>query len=780
MTQPRSQTPGLFGPIDDTQPKHSLVDARQSRIVRLAFETAGDNLFDYALPHELAHQVRLGQRVRAPLGRGNRPEIGFCVEFPQQSDVERVKNITEIIDPEPLLSAEMIELARWISQYYCCPLGVTLSAMVPAAVKHQIGLRPRSYVCLTESFLAQDDAFKNLRLSAPGRAIVDYLIALPHHGSTPVAIDDITQKLGCTAAPFKTLQKLSVVHLSQRQELPLPPGLERCSCFNTPGFPLNNDQTQALAQLLNIINQPTFNAVLLHGVTGSGKTEVYIRAIQAVVQAGGQALVLVPEISLTPQTVSRFLQRFECVAVLHSGLTNSQRHQQWQLIAQGKAQVVVGARSAIFAPLPKLKLIIVDEEHEPSYKQDKAPRYHGRDVAVKRAHLLNVPVILGSATPSLETYNNCKTKDHYHLINLPRRVLDLPMPKVHIINMKREFVERKGNHILSRALETELRRCLQEHHQAILLLNRRGHSSYLFCPSCEFVVTCPNCDISMTLHKRRRDGKEQAWMMCHYCLHSTRVPTVCSVCGKKLLRISPGTQHAEEELARKMPDVRFCRVDSDSIKPGQYERILSDFAAGKYQLLLGTQMIGKGLDFPNVALVGVINADTALNLPDFRSSERTFQLVAQVAGRCGRAADTGRVIVQTFLPDDPAIALSCQHDYEAFAQGELRIRESCEMPPYHRLARIVLRDTKLNKVESAAAQLRQAIDTLLPGLSAPLAIRGPMPAPIATIENYHRYEILLKAAQPAPIHQLLSQLRTDHLPKLPVHTIVDVDPLNLL
>jgi primosomal protein N' (replication factor Y) len=545
---------------------------------------------------------------------------------------------------------------------------------------------------------------------------------------------------------------------------------------------LNADQWAAEARLEQFIEEDTFNAVLLHGVTGSGKTEVYMQAIEKVLRMGRQALVLVPEIALTPQTVQRFMRRFTHVAVLHSGLTNLQRHQQWRMIADGQAQVVVGARSAVFAPLERLGLIVVDEEHEPSYKQDTTPRYHGRDVAIKLAQLMNIPIILGSATPSLETFYNCQARGHFHLLTLPCRVMDLPLPSVAIVDMQKETGERKGNHLLSRALETELGRCLAQKRQAILLLNRRGHSNFVYCPSCKYILHCPNCDVSLTYHKAKRefDLEQRCFVMCHYCLHSSLVPKVCPVCAKKLILIGPGTQKAEEEVTRKFPSANLCRVDSDSMKCERYNEVMMEFAEGKLDILLGTQMIGKGLDFPKVTLVGVLNADSALSLPDFRSSERTFQLIAQVAGRCGRASSDGRVIVQTYLQEEPAVNLACKHDYETFARLELQSRKSCAMPPYHRMARIILRDSKLEKLESVSRAFKDEVDKVNAALQLSVQIRGPIPATIARIENYHRWQIILKSQSAESIQKLLHALRQTHLPRLPVQTVVDVDPVNLL
>jgi len=779
------QEQGLFGPLDKPggkAPTGVYVCSEDARLVRVAFDRAGDNLFDYALPEQLHTNLAVGQRIRAALGKGNRLEVGFCVEFPCETSVERVKYINEVVDQKPLIDDQMMQLAHWMAGYYCCPLGAVLSAMVPAAVKHQVGMVRRKYLRLTSRGKAYPQKTDDLRLSAQGRAIISFLNDRDLSANDLLPLNDLTEKLQCGKGPFDTLVRCGLIEIIQRFELARPHSNLAIPAEPQPSFGPNADQLQSLDQIKPLIDKDCFWAVLLHGVTGSGKTEVYIRCIEQVLQKGRQALVLVPEISLTPQTVSRFLARFRHVALLHSGLTDPQRHQQWRWIAQGGAEVVVGARSAVFAPLPNLGLIIVDEEHEPSYKQDSAPRYHGRDVAIKRAQMNNITVILGSATPSLESLYNCQTKAHFQLLKLPRRVLNLPLPKVAVVNMCTESLERKGRHLLSRLLEAQLHRCLDRKKQAILLLNRRGHSSYVFCPSCRFVLTCPNCDVNLTCHKTPAAlaSARRSWVMCHYCLHSSQIPKACPLCKNKLLLLGAGTQRAEEEIQRKLPQVRLRRMDSDSTKPGDMQEVLADFGAGRIDVLIGTQMIGKGLDFPNVTLVGVLNADTALSLPDFRSSERTFQLIEQVAGRCGRLCDDGRVVVQSFVPDEPAVKFACHHDYDSFSQYELNIRDRCRMPPFDRLARIILRDAKLEKLELAGKKLRQNIDLLNEQLQTAVQVRGPMPAGIARLENYHRQEIIIKNPAIGPIQTLLTELRRQYLTKLNVQAVVDVDPINLL
>ena len=779
----------LFGPIGPDRDLGELSISSEVPLVTVAFDSASDDVYDYAVPAELRELLSIGQRIKAPFGRANRSTIGFCVAFPSSSDFERVKTITELIDERPLIGPDGITLAYWISQYYCCPLGVVLSAMVPAAVKRRVGMVKRTYLGLTElgrRYLCSPGDLTVGRVSEKGRAI---LSAIERGGDSAVLLEDIAVDVGCGKGPFKSLARLGLISITVKRELAksavpdlpaqLAPAAEIC---------LNDEQRIATERICGMLDNPSFNVVLLNGVTGSGKTEVYIRCIARALAQGKQALVLVPEIALTPQTLGRFLGRFGRVAVLHSGLSNPERHRQWSSISAGVAGVVVGARSAVFAPLAELGLIVVDEEHEPSYKQETSPRYHGRDVAIKLAQIKGIPILLGSATPSLETLYNAETRPHYHHLRLTRRVLDLPLPPVSIVDMRIESIERRGGHLLSRMLEGELRRCLAERRQAILLLNRRGHSQYIFCPSCQFAVTCPNCDVSLTYHKGKSQAGEssltleRSWVMCHYCLHSCRVPAACPVCSKKLMLIGPGTQRLEEELARKFPNASIQRADSDSMRSLSYSHLMDRFAAGEIDILFGTQIIGKGLDFPNVSLVGVLNADTALSLPDFRSSERTFQLISQVAGRCGRGSADGRVVVQSYNPTEPAITLACNHDASGFARQEQLIRQRCAMPPYSRLGRIILRDPKLDKLETTALQLREHIDHLSEqlGISDVLEVRGPVPALISRIENYHRQELRFRSTGPGPIQKLLYELRKGYLGGLNVRIAIDVDPINLL
>jgi len=517
-----------------------------------------------------------------------------------------------------------------------------------------------------------------------------------------------------------------------------------------------------------------------------------------VIERGQTGLVLVPEIALTPQTAGRFIDRFSGageVAVLHSGLTASERHRQWALASSGRAVVVVGARSAIFAPLAKLGLIVVDEEHATDYKQDQLPRYNARDVAIKRAQLEGCPVILGSATPSLESWANAVPSQsqapRYRLWELTERVGGGRLPKVEIIDLSRERADPTGQgpgaagafQSLGARLEAALRGTLAAGGQAILLLNRRGYSSYICCPSsaCGWVMGCDHCDASMVLHRRGTGAGEL--VRCHHCLAEQRVPRQCPTCGKRTITLGAGTQRLEDELAAKFGDTlvsgeTMVRVDGDTMRTARdYFEVLARFGAGEIKLLLGTQMISKGLDFPNVRLGGVINADTALSIPDFRAAERTFQLVSQVAGRTGRGASAGLVIVQTVNPREPAIVLAAAHDYPAFAGAELRIRRLAGLPPATRMARIVVRDEDHTKAESKAEDLARLInESGCPGLR----MLGPGPCPVARVAGQFRYGLEIMTPRVTDLQQVLSRLRAAGVLKSDTHTAIDVDPVALM
>ena len=514
-----------------------------------------------------------------------------------------------------------------------------------------------------------------------------------------------------------------------------------------------------------------FAPFLIHGVTGSGKTEIYLSAIEQVVARGREAIVLVPEISLTPQTIRRFQGRFPRVAVLHSHLSDAERHRHWQTIAAGEVSVVVGARSAVFAPARRLGLIVIDEEHEATFKQETTPRYHARDVAVKRAQMAGIPILLGSATPALETWHNA-TLGRYTRLSLQERVGARPMPAVTLIDLRNERTPLGG---LSETLRQAMIAAVDDGGQVILLLNRRGFHTFVLCPNpkCSQVLKCDACDVALTYHKERR------LLICHTCDAVRPRPPACPHCRAPNLHYGGiGTERLQREVEMALPGRVIRRMDSDTMRtPGSHEQVLAEFRAGTVDILLGTQMIAKGLDFPNVTLVGVVSADTALHFPDFRAAERTFQLVAQVAGRTGRGDRPGRVLVQTYSPENPAIFCAVKHDYEGFVAHELPQREATGLPPFGRLVRLIARGPEESTVRIYLEALAAALRAAAP---AGVQLLGPAPAPVLKIRNLFRYHLRLRAAAPRPLQALLHGVAPEFPPPHDIELAIDVDPVSLL
>ncbi|MBE0536825.1 MAG: primosomal protein N' [Phycisphaerae bacterium] len=770
-----------------------------AHIVRIAFDTGVDTEFDYSAPERL-WPIAVGQRIEAPFGRGNKPTMGFCVAV-IESDSSRekragtrqfkLKTINKVLDAEPLIDGPLMELARWISAYYVCPLGQVLAAVVPAAVKKGMGVKKEIYVYLAGG---EEDCVQNT-VGGKQRAILDVLRqAGAVDADSAMARKGLLETAQCTDAPLKQLVRKSLIRTYQKEHVRTSPAVPCGLQSSDVSIQLNADQHYAAQHIADQLNLRQFGVSLLYGVTDSGKTEVYIRAIQCAIEQGRKAIVLLPEIALTAQTVERFRSRFSRLAVLHSQLTGPQRNAEWQRIKAGQADVIVGARSAVFAPVPDLGLIVVDEEHDAGYKQDTTPRYHGRDVAIMRAHFARAHCLLGSATPSLETLHNCRTKKHYTLLRLPHRVMDLPMPEIKLVDMSTAFNGGSGQgvQLISPLLEQHLAEVLARGEQAILLLNRRGYSNFVFCASCRHTLHCHNCDVTLTFHKKpgvqKREtflGKHMAsgYAMCHYCLSKTLVPETCPLCGKRMAMIGVGSQRLAEELAVKFPAARVLRVDTDSMQggdPERYYQLLSDFAQGQIDILAGTQMLAKGLHFANVTLVGVISADTALALPDFRANERTFQLISQVAGRAGRSEKGGAVIVQTLMPDQPAIRLAMANDFEAFVKAELPHRQRCNLPPFGRMAMIRAKDASFERLEAACQAIRRQVDAVIGREGLNITVRGPVPAAISRIHSFHRMQIILQAPSVEPLSRFFVCFRALPPVRPAVHSAYDIDPINLL
>lgn len=838
MTIGDADSTDLFGAYEraNLQPRKTLPPAPQGPYAAVAIEKSVDRTLDYAIPKSMLDLLSIGQRVRVPLGRGNKPTHGYVVAIRPTTtfrDPSKIKPIIAIDDKRVLVPPTLMELACWMSRYYMAALGMVLECIIPSAVKKRTGAGRITMVEMART-REETQAFVETVKAPKRRAVLARLLQLEQGQS--VELLRLAKEAGVKPPAVRRLAGLGWIKLRTEVDLGPSSGDQSVAPAATEQkIALNEDQQKVFDELLPRLSPPAgaaegspagFSVNLLMGVTGSGKTEVYLQCLDRVLAQGRQAIILVPEIALTPQTARRFVARFGKVAILHSGLSAGARHKYWQQIATGQAQVVVGARSAIFAPVPRLGLIVVDEEHESSYKQDQIPRYHGRDVAVKRAQLESVPILLGSATPSLEMYERVRGEQRrrdeeterrvagrlgtaapealaaertsppppssasspYSLLTLPRRVRGLAMPHVEVIDMKQELKMRRGVNLFSQRLEYMLNHTVAQGQQAILLLNRRGYSNYVHCPSCQHVVTCKYCDKTMTYHRsggehtlsaKINESAHTGQLHCHYCLAVNVLPTQCPECGKLLSLFGLGTQRVEEEIQRKFPNITFARVDSDTMRSAKdYEQLLGKFARKEVQVMLGTQMIAKGLDYPNVTLVGVISGDTALALPDFRAAERTFQLITQVAGRAGRGDLPGRVILQTFLPDDPTIQSAIKQDYVGFAERELLSRNEVSLPPYARMARIVLRDEDADTVQQTAETLAGELAIAATGL--PVQVKGPMPCAVGRIAGYFRHQIVLQSPAAGPLQRVLGSVRERGLLAKSERIAVDVDPVSLL
>ncbi len=753
----------------DKQPDPWQLDADANAMVaKIVFPIAPAGEFDYLIPDALRPQLRAGSRVRVPLGRGNKSRLGYCIAIDRAShSVARLKSVQALIDPLPLMTQEILDLSAWIADYYLCDRGTVLEAVIPASVRGKAGTRNVTYLSATAA--ARGD-LSTWKLSAKQSLVLEILTAA-NQPFTPAAL---ATAAGCTTAPITTLRKKGLISASVRREFQeefLDAPAEREAAVQ-----LNAEQSKSLAEITTALDRRQHKVILLYGVTGSGKTEVYIRAIEHVISFGRQAIVLVPEISLTPQTRRRFRARFPAVAVLHSHLSAAERHAEWQRIAAGTVQVVVGARSAVFAPLPNLGLIVIDEEHETSFKQESAPRYHARDVAARRTAQLQIPLVLGSATPSLESWHRAQT-GQYRLAKLPIRVMDRSMPMVGVVDLRDEIRHGTGRSgVISQRLSSEMDTALKQRGQVILLLNRRGFATHIQCPACGLVVLCPECEIALTHH---RQGDRA---ICHYCNFQMRAPANCPDCKFAGIRFGGhGTQRLEEEVRRRFPRARLQRMDTDTMRaPGSHEEALDRFRRHEIDILLGTQMIAKGLDFPDVTLVGVINADTALHFADFRAAERTFQLVTQVAGRTGRGSRPGRVLVQSFSPDHPAIAAATHQQFERFADYELPQRQQFFYPPFSHLARMVFRGGSEATTESMAKEIKTQMETKMSAMSTPYRILGPAKAPLAKLRGKFRYHILLHTSDLDPLRSAIREVLDRNASSKDVEWIVDIDPISML
>ena len=809
-------------------------------IARVSLEIALRREFDYAIPPEFAGKVDVGSRVQVPFGP--RKILGVVTAVAEASGQTNLKPILKLIGEQTLVTPKVLRLARWIGEYYCCAPEIALKSVLPEAVRNEdASWRERLFVRRLPApgeipklpkrqqevwnILAERREILLSELVALAKTTAATVRKLEDHGlieitseiseRDPYAHEQIlpTQPIVLNPAQATALAKIT----RAMDEISVPGGagfepavagiLPATGGTRVPGSSasappsaapqpnLAGSQIQPAGSRFHPSAQNTF---LLYGVTGSGKTEIYLQAIAHALERGQGAIVLVPEISLTPQTVERFKARFSSgklqtlVAVLHSHLSAGERHDEWHKIRQGRARIVIGARSAIFAPVEPLGLIVVDEEHEHTYKQEEAPRYHARDVAVMRGQMERAVVVLGSATPSLESYYNCR-RGKFTLLELPERVDNQKMPHVRVVDMRQTRRDGKGPPIFSPQLKEAITQRLERKEQTILFLNRRGYSSSLVCEKCGHVCGCPNCSLTLTYHR-----PEQV-LRCHICGHSERVPDVCpnEKCRNPGIRYSGlGTQKVEDVLGKLFPHARIQRMDADVMKrKDDYRRVLGEFRQGEIDILIGTQMIAKGLHFPNVTLVGIIYADMALHQPDFRAGERTFQLLTQVAGRAGRGDIEGEVFVQAFTPFHPAIQYARRHDFVGFYEQELEFREQLKYPPVGRVALLMLKGRNEDKVKFSADYVKREVETRVQAAKvspaagaagaeaarglADLVIAGPAPAPLVRAENLYRYHIMLRTRAMSRLSQLLAQITIGLVLPDDVTLSVDIDPVDL-
>ncbi len=737
-------------------------------VARVTLEIALRKEFDYLIPPELAACAAVGTRVKVPFG--HRQVMGCITGLIENSAHSQLKPILKIIGTPSLVTAKVMALAKWLGEYYCCAPEQALKSVLPQVVRReQTGWRERLHVRIVSGTPEMP------RLTRRQEEI--FLVVQQRQ---QIALQELLQLTGATAATVRKLEDCGLVEIAPVVDERDPYAREQI--LPSQELPLNTDQARALAAVIAAMDTASGKAFLLHGVTGSGKTEVYLQAIAHALAQRQGAIVLVPEISLTPQTVERFKARFShgplqtLVAVLHSHLSDGERHDEWHKIRQGRARIVIGARSAIFAPVEPLGLIIVDEEHEHSYKQEESPRYHARDVAVMRGQMEKAVVVLGSATPSLESYYNAQ-RGKYGLLELPVRADDKKMPVVRVVDMRGENRKDKGIPIFSQRLKEAIQNRLERREQVILFLNRRGYATSLQCPKCGHVAGCPNCSLSLTYHRREER------LRCHLCGHAEPAPRVCpnTACASPTIRFAGvGTEKVEETLRKLFPKAAVTRMDSDTLKRKEdYRRILGDFRRGKIDILIGTQMIAKGLHFPNVTLVGIVHADLALHLPDFRAGERTFQLLTQVAGRAGRGDVEGEVVVQSFTPFHPAIQFARRHDYAGFYEAEMEFRNQLKYPPVTRAALITLKGRNEELVAFTAEHVKKEMEAGLVG-AGELILAGPAPAPLPRAETFYRYQLMLRARQMSRLSTRMAELAAKW--KLPddVTLTVDIDPVNLL
>ncbi len=730
--------------------------------VEIAVNIPSKKTFSYDVPEAFEKKIAIGKRVAVPFGK--KKMTGYIVGVSSRTEREGVKGILDVLDEEPLFSEEDLRFYRWAADYYLYPLGKALGEILPARPE----LKPRRETSVSLAYGWKEET----RLSKKESEIVRYLA---ERGETRAA--ELRREFKLTAQLLKRMEKKGIV-ITAGREVVRRAAEGPVIGMKSGSIALNSAQKTALKEILGGLQSKNYSVYLLHGVTGSGKTEVYLRALAETLRLGGSAIFLVPEIALTPQLLSRISERFQRsdIAVLHSGVPTAVRYDQWRKIGRGDARIIVGARSAVFAPARNLKLIIVDEEHDGSYKQDERMRYNARDLAVVKARCDGATIVLGSATPGMQTFFNAGNKK-YRYLTLPDRAGERPLPGVEILDMRLLRDERGKPGILSPPLRAAIGDTLKAGRQTLLFLNRRGFHTFVFCADCGHVLRCLNCSVSMTYHAGENILK------CHYCDFAVKAPPICPACrGSRVRSYGMGTERLEEEISRAFPGARVRRMDSDSTaRKGAQGKILQAFDKGEIDILVGTQMITKGHDYPGVLLVGVVMADASLNIPDFRASECTFQHLTQVAGRGGRGDDPGRVIIQTLNPEHYAVRLARNHDYLAFYEEEIILRRTLGYPPYSRMVKLNISSTKKERVEEGAKKIGEMAKSISRAFAGreKVDVMGPAEAPIAKLKGRYRWHLILKGKNVGTLHGVVRDILAQNREK-GLEIRVDVDPLNFM
>ncbi len=735
--------------------------------VEVAFSIPARQLFTYLIPEPMRGRIQPGCRLYAQLG--NRKSLGFAAQLVDNppGEIKDLKPVLHVVDEEPLFGPELLRFLRWTADYYMASLGETFAAAYPFSP----AARPRmiKVVLLDDGILASEQVPEAIQ-KPNQRRVIEFLI----HRKTLLSPADISRELGVYPSTLKTLEKHGWLRIEPREQARVPQFAFKGDY--AAGLTLTSDQERALALIERSLPQPSPKPILIQGVTGSGKTEIYLRAIETVLRLGKTALVLIPEISLTPQTMDRFRSRFGGrVGILHSGLGQGERYDEWRLARHGERPILVGTRSAIFAPLENPGLIIVDEEHDGSYKQsDPSPRYHARDLAVVRAHLAGTLAVLGSATPSAESAYNVRS-GKYEGVELTQRASTHGLPSVQLVDMR----GRAGDEtILSRELLEALWDRFESRRQSILFLNRRGFATSLICNHCGHILMCDHCSVALVFHN------SQSLLICHHCDARKPPPEYCPACAEKFIRQRGyGTERVVHEVEEKIPGARVVRLDRDTTRQkGEHDRLLAPFRQGESDILVGTQMIAKGLDFPNVTLVGVLNADYALSLPDFRAAERTFTLLTQVAGRAGRGEHPGEVFIQTYCPAHYSIQLALTQDYNAFYEKEIRYRRLIGFPPFSRIVLWRVESTAEDIARGKAWELYTILSAALQGREG-VTLLPPVEAPLYRLRDFFRWQVALKSRGHQAIRALLARealLKLITQRRKDLRIVQDVDPADML